>query len=282
MMSESSWLARILSAEALATLRILPRSGRIAWVSRSRACLAEPPALSPSTRKISVPGGAVAGAVGELAGQAQLARRGLARQLALLAPALALLGALGDAVEEQPRGRRIGAEPMVEMVLDGTLDEPRRLGRGQPLLGLALELRVAHEERQQHRSAGRDVLAGRLGDAAVADELAIALDPAQQRAAQPGLVGAAFGGRDGVAIGVAEAVLLVLRPRDRPFDAAAFGKIDPPEERPRRQHRSRPSRLAARKSPSPPGKCSRASAGTPSGRGSAGSQLQRISRPRNR
>src|SRR5207302_8062081 len=54
-MSLNSWLARILSAEALATLRILPRNGRIAWVSRSRACLAEPPALSPSTRKISVP-----------------------------------------------------------------------------------------------------------------------------------------------------------------------------------------------------------------------------------
>src|SRR5260370_192604 len=55
MMSESSWFARILSADALATFKILPRNGRIAWVSRSRACLAEPPALSPSTRKISVP-----------------------------------------------------------------------------------------------------------------------------------------------------------------------------------------------------------------------------------
>ena len=40
---------------AEATLRILPRSGSIAWVSRLRACLAEPPAESPSTMKISVP-----------------------------------------------------------------------------------------------------------------------------------------------------------------------------------------------------------------------------------
>ena len=32
---------------------ILPRKGRIAWKRRSRPCLAEPPALSPSTRKIS-------------------------------------------------------------------------------------------------------------------------------------------------------------------------------------------------------------------------------------
>ena len=35
-------------------LRILPRSGMTAWNSRSRACLAEPPAESPSTRKSSV------------------------------------------------------------------------------------------------------------------------------------------------------------------------------------------------------------------------------------
>ena len=50
-----SWFAFILSEVALATFKILPRKGRTAWVLRSRACLAEPPALSPSTIKISVP-----------------------------------------------------------------------------------------------------------------------------------------------------------------------------------------------------------------------------------
>jgi hypothetical protein len=54
MRSAISLLARILSAVALATLRILPRIGRIAWVLRSRACLALPPALSPSTMNSSV------------------------------------------------------------------------------------------------------------------------------------------------------------------------------------------------------------------------------------
>eukprot|EP00967_Tisochrysis_lutea_P112146 scaffold176901_cov31-Tisochrysis_lutea.AAC.2 len=34
-------------------LRILPRKGRMAWFSRERPCLAEPPAESPSTMKIS-------------------------------------------------------------------------------------------------------------------------------------------------------------------------------------------------------------------------------------
>src|ERR1700746_3111040 len=51
-------------------------------------------------------------------------------------------------------------------------------------------------------------------------------------------MGSAFRGRDGVAIGMAKAVLVVLRPRDCPFDAAALGKIDTPEKWPRRQHRT--------------------------------------------
>ena len=49
----SAWIslfASDLSSRAFSTLRILPRSGRIAWKRRSRPCLAEPPAESPSTR----------------------------------------------------------------------------------------------------------------------------------------------------------------------------------------------------------------------------------------
>ena len=37
---------------------------------------------------------------------------------------------------------------MVEVVLERALDQPLRLGRGQALLGLALELRIADEQRQ--------------------------------------------------------------------------------------------------------------------------------------
>ena len=44
----------ILSKRAFSTFRILPRSGRIAWTLRSRPCLAEPPAESPSTMKSSL------------------------------------------------------------------------------------------------------------------------------------------------------------------------------------------------------------------------------------
>src|ERR1043166_6834768 len=69
---------------------------------------------------------AVARAIGELAREAQFASRALARHLALLPPALPLLGALGDAVEQNAARRRIGAQPMVEMVAQRGLDEPRR------------------------------------------------------------------------------------------------------------------------------------------------------------
>jgi hypothetical protein len=57
--SESCWFWASLSLPALATLRILPRSGMIAWLARLRACLADPPAESPSTMKISEPSAAV-------------------------------------------------------------------------------------------------------------------------------------------------------------------------------------------------------------------------------
>src|SRR6185437_2419084 len=83
--------------------------------------------------------GAVARAVGELAREAQLARRRFARQLFCLAPLLPLLGALRDAVEEEPGRRRVGAEPVVEMVPKRVLDQPRRLGRSEALFGLPLE-----------------------------------------------------------------------------------------------------------------------------------------------
>ena len=55
----TSWLASTWSIRAFSTLRILPRIGRIAWVRGSRPLLAEPPAESPSTMKISHSAGLV-------------------------------------------------------------------------------------------------------------------------------------------------------------------------------------------------------------------------------
>ncbi|MNF96541.1 hypothetical protein D3C84_793350 [compost metagenome] len=49
----TSWLASTSLPSTSQVLRILPRSGRMAWNSLSRACFAEPPAESPSTRNSS-------------------------------------------------------------------------------------------------------------------------------------------------------------------------------------------------------------------------------------
>ena len=113
---------------ALATLRILPRSGRIAWVSRSRACLAEPPAESPSTMKISVPAAALLRAVGELARQAQLARRRSGGRPPCPAALQPLLGAL-DRPSRAASSACVGTvgEPVVERVAHACLDHALRL-----------------------------------------------------------------------------------------------------------------------------------------------------------
>src|SRR5215469_38337 len=82
-------------------------------------------------------GGALARAVRELARKPQLARRALACEFALLPAPLPVVGTLGDPVEEHPRGCRVCAQPMVEMVLDSAFDELGCLGGGQSLLCLA-------------------------------------------------------------------------------------------------------------------------------------------------
>src|SRR3954451_14594446 len=88
------------------------------------------------------PFGVVATAVGELAGEAELAGagRGLALHLALGAAAEALLGALDDRTEQRAAAVHIVGEIMVEMVAHRSLDEARRLEAGEAVLGLALEM----------------------------------------------------------------------------------------------------------------------------------------------
>jgi hypothetical protein len=129
MMSESSWLPRILSAEALATLRILPRSADRLCFAVARLFRRAAGAVALDEEDLGAGGAGSRDAIGEAYGQPQFAGRGLARQLALLAPALALFGALGDAVEQYPRRPRVGAQPMVEMVLDGAFQRALSLRR---------------------------------------------------------------------------------------------------------------------------------------------------------
>ncbi len=62
--------ASILSSRAFSTFRILPRSGRIAWSAGRGPCLAEPPAESPSTMKISEKAGSFSWQSASLPGSA--------------------------------------------------------------------------------------------------------------------------------------------------------------------------------------------------------------------
>ena len=70
------------------------------------------------------------GAIGELAGQAQFAHRGLARDVFFLAAAQPLLGALDDEIQELVGLHRIARQPMVERILDRLLDDFLRAGGG--------------------------------------------------------------------------------------------------------------------------------------------------------
>ena len=123
--------------------RILPRSGMMAWNSRSRACLAEPPAESPSTRNSSVSAEVLAGAVGELAGERRAGGHRLA--LDLLAGAQARLWRCRWPGGRSSRRRAVcWLSQRAKASLRDAGDEGRRLARGEALLGLAGELRVLH------------------------------------------------------------------------------------------------------------------------------------------
>ena len=115
---------------------------------------------------------------------------------------------------------------MVESVLDRVLDDPRGLGAGQPVLGLALELGLADEHRQ-HGGRGAEHVVGRhLRDPLIAGELAIGAQALGQRRAQTRLMRTAVRRRHGIAIGAQEPVV-AGDPGDRPFDRArAFDLLD--------------------------------------------------------
>ncbi len=70
------------------------------------------------------------------------------------------------------------------MVAHRVLDQARGLGAGQAVLGLALELRVADEDRQHQLAAGDDVVGGDVLGLLLADQLAEGADALGQRGAQ--------------------------------------------------------------------------------------------------
>jgi hypothetical protein len=134
--------------------------------------------------------------------------------------AQALLAALDHELQEGVGRLGLGGEPVVERVAQSGLDQALGVGGRQPLLGLALELRIADEDRDQRAGLGQDVVGGDQAGALLAHQLAIGLQAPRQGGAQARLVGAALGSGHSVAVGLHEAVGFAearRRPGDRPL-----------------------------------------------------------------
>ena len=169
---------------------------------------------------------------------------------------------------------------MIERVLDRLLDDPLRFGGGEPVLGLALEFGLADEHREHGGGARHHVVAGDgVGALSLTHALGVVLQAAGQRGAQAGFVGAAVRRRDGVAIGVEEAVG-VGGPGDRPLHrAVGAGFADAAGENVG-MHQRRAGERFRQIVLKPSAKWNVAFSGTPSTpRNSSGAHDQRISTP---
>ena len=197
--------------------RILPRSGMIAWVTAVARLLGGAAGRIALDQEQLAALGILAHAVGELARQRCARARALALDLLAVLDALLRLG-------DRQHGDLLAligvlVEPERERVLDDALDDTRRLARGELLLGLAGELRLAHLHGQHEAHAvphilGRELQTARHEVAELA-ELAHRIRGAH---AQTVDVRAALGGRDQVDVALGDALLGLEHPGERPVE----------------------------------------------------------------
>ncbi len=164
------------------------------------------------------------GAVGKLAGQAQLARCRLAAEL-LFPPALKADFRLVNGPFQQLGCLRWAvSEPVIEGVAHGSLNNTGGLLRREAVLGLALKLRLANEDGQHGGRRAHHVFGGDLACAAIADQLAIGPQSFRERLAQAVFMRSAVRCRHRIAVGAYEAVI-VAHPGDRPFHRAVTVRL---------------------------------------------------------
>ena len=175
----------ILSKRARSTFRILPLSGRIACVRRSRPCLAEPPAESPSTMKSSDSAGSFSWQSASLPGRPAMSsaplRRVSSRALRAASRARAasmILSTMALACV------RVLEQEFAELLGDQRFDDALHFGRDQLVLGLRRELRIGQLHRQHGGQAFARVVAGRRHLVLLARELAfdVVVQRARERA----------------------------------------------------------------------------------------------------
>ena len=90
-------------------------------------------------------------AIRELAGQPQLAHRGLARDVFFGPAARPFLGALDRPIEQFRGMRGERRQPMIEGIAQDVLDDACRFDGHQPALVLALKFRLANERPRPSR-----------------------------------------------------------------------------------------------------------------------------------
>ena len=89
---------------------------------------------------------------------------------------------------------------MVKMVTDRVFNKPRRFGRGQPVFGLALELRVADKHRKHQFGFVENVFSRNMCSLFLANQFAKRAQTLSQRCADTGFVRAAVRRRNSVTI----------------------------------------------------------------------------------
>ena len=157
----SSFL-RILSIRARSTLRILPRSGRIAWNARSRPCLADAAGRVALDEVELAERGIVERAVGQLARAAPTFSSAdflRVRSRALRAASRARAALTAFSMMARATGG-CSSRYVAEMLVDDRLDDALDLGVAELGLGLPLELRLAHLDGQHAGEPFADVVAG--------------------------------------------------------------------------------------------------------------------------
>ena len=137
--------------------------GRIAWNFRSRPCLAEPPALSPSTMKISQNFGSRSWQSASFPGRSAVSSAPLrrVRSRALRAASRARAASIAF-VRIRFGDRRVLLEERPQVFVDGRLDDPLDFAVAQLGLGLALELRVPQLDADDRDQPLAHILAGRI------------------------------------------------------------------------------------------------------------------------
>ena len=202
MIASTSLLARIRSMRAFSTLRILPRMGRMAWVRGSRPPRAEPPAESPSTMNSSHSLGSVDWQSTSLPGKPRAAEQPLAGagHVTRLAGGDAGRGRGLRLADDVLALGRVALEPVAQAVVEDALHERLGLGVAQLGLGLTLELRLGHLDRDDGGEALADVVAGHAVLALLDQPPGFAppVDRVGQRRTEALLVGAALVRVDGV------------------------------------------------------------------------------------